>query len=358
MSIETVSASSSWNPSARVPEHAQRERELRRREQLRASRGGPGDRGPGVEIERLGPGPRVDAGGFEHRERAVAELRSAAPGAASCAAGRTRRAPARTARRATARRPAARRGARCGRARTRRSAAGGTPCGGTDADDLAPARSTRPSPRSRRSRARPGRGQPLPDLALHHDQQRPDHRARLRGTGRRSASPRCTGGWRRASSRPAARASSAPRSSVSASPWTTWTSGRSATTSASAGRTCRSSSSAVTDAPASASATVSEPMPGPISSDVVARLDLGEPHDPPRGVRVGQEVLARAPGSAGARAVRRARRSSPGSAGARAHARSAGRIARRDAGVSTRGSRGRRPGSGGRDAGTRRARGR
>ena len=58
------------------------------------------------------------------------------------------------------------------------------------------------------------------------------------------------------------------------------------------GRRCRSSSIARTCAPASSSATVSEPTPGPDLDDAVAGLDAGEAHDAPRGVRVGEEVLA------------------------------------------------------------------
>ena len=143
---------------------------------------------------------------------------------------------------------------------------------------------------------------------------------------------------------------------MSASPWTTRTFGRSATTSSSAGIMCRSSSSAVTDAPVSASATVSEPTPGPISS-------TWSPAPPRRAARSAGRCSDRrgsagpGPGSAAGRGVRAARRSTPESAEPPAHARRSGATTgRRSPGWSaTRRGRcsGRCPGSAGRAAGRR-----
>ena len=60
----------------------------------------------------------------------------------------------------------------------------------------------------------------------------------------------------------------------------------------SARATVASSSTATTRCAASASATVREPRPGPISRIVSSGCDVGEPDDPPHGVRIDEEVLS------------------------------------------------------------------
>ena len=246
-------------------EHAQRQRELRRvRASLDASRRrGPGDRGPRVEVERLGARLRVDAGRFEHRRRCGRRAGLAARGAASCAAARSRRARARTARRATARRPA---GAAWRSIRTSaESTFGGgrntvrgtapTTCARAVVRDLDRDRAVVLAPRRR--------GEPLADLALHHARAATRPSVPPRARARRSASRRCTAGSRRASSRRHRAGSSASRSAVSASPWTTRTSG-----SVGDDLVERRHHVAVelerghARRPAEASATVSEPTPG------------------------------------------------------------------------------------------------
>ena len=136
-------------------------------------------------------------------------------------------------------------------------------------------------------------GQPLPHLALDHDQERGD----LRGLLQHPDDQRdghVVGQVGHQGPRPARSPSSSVQSTVRASASTTRTPAGS-TWARSTGSTWRSISTAVTDAPASASARVSEPSPAPISTTRLPGADTGEPDDAPDGVAVGHEVLPEGP---------------------------------------------------------------